>query len=188
VSVEDRQLITDCLRGRTEAFGELVKRYQDRLYNAVYRYLDNAEDAQDVVQEAFLSAYQALDGFKGGSQFFTWLYRIAMNHAIDRKRRRRLVLRVETLQEEDRHPIDESDAANPTEVLGKKEERERLHQALQLLSAEHRLVLILKDIEGLKYEEMAETLDVPIGTIRSRLHRARLELREILEKDEQEKS
>ena len=179
---EDQRLISDCLRGRTEAFGELVRRYQDRLYNAVFRFLDSAEDAQDIVQEAFLSAYQSLSGFKGGSRFFTWLYRIAMNHAIDLRRKRRVLHYLEHGSEEDSQPVDTSEFSRPSEQAERKEEDERLHRALGLLSAEHRMVLVLKDIDGMKYEEMAETLDVPIGTIRSRLHRARLELREVLER------
>jgi RNA polymerase sigma-70 factor (ECF subfamily) len=181
---EDRQLISDCLRGRTEAFGDLVRRYQDRLYNAVFRFLDSAEDAQDVVQEAFLSAYQSLDGFKGGSRFFTWLYRIAMNHAIDLRRKRRVLQYLEPGHEDDSQPVDKSEFSRPAEHLERREEEQKLRRALQLLSAEHRTVLILKDIDGMKYEEMAEALDVPIGTIRSRLHRARLELREVLERME----
>src|SRR5437868_8694434 len=95
VSADDQQLIADCLQGRSAAFGELVRRYQDRLYNTVYRLLDNAEDAQDVVQEAFLHAYQSLDSFKGDSLYFTWLYRIAVNTAISLKRKRRVVLSID---------------------------------------------------------------------------------------------
>jgi RNA polymerase sigma-70 factor (ECF subfamily) len=182
VSAEDHQLIADCLRGRTEAFGELVRRYQDRLYNAVYRFVDSGEDAQDVVQDTFLSAYQALAAFKGGSRFFTWLYRIAINHAVDLKRRRRLVLRHDFEQNEDSQPLDKSESSRPEQAVERGEEIALLRAALNQLSFEHRMVLILKDIEGLRYEEMAEALDVPIGTVRSRLHRARLELREILER------
>jgi RNA polymerase sigma-70 factor (ECF subfamily) len=183
VNAEDHDLIAACLEGRTEAFGELVRRYQDRLFNAVSRFLDSAEDAQDVVQEAFLSAYQALDGFKGGSRFFTWLYRIAMNHAIDLKRRRRVLSPFDPLGQEDLHPAVVTDNNRPEQQAEQTEEKEKLHRALTKLSVEHRMVLILKDIEGMKYEEMAETLGVRIGTIRSRLHRARTELREILERE-----
>ena len=181
---EDQKLISDCLRGRTEAFGVLVERYQDRLFNAVCRFLDSAEDAQDVVQESFLSAYQSLRGFKGGSRFFTWLYRIAMNHAIDLKRKRRTLQYLEPHHEEDSQPVDKSEFSRPSEKAERQEEQEMLQRALAQLSGEHRIVLILKDIDGMKYEEMAETLDVPIGTIRSRLHRARLELRDVLERQE----
>src|ERR1700738_3773528 len=91
VSADDPRLIAESLKGESAAFGELVRRYQDRLYNTVHRLVDNAEDAQDVVQDAFLNAYQSLGTFKGDSQFFTWLYRIAVNTAISLKRKQRVV-------------------------------------------------------------------------------------------------
>src|SRR5436190_8101184 len=90
--MDDRRLISECLKGRTAAFGELVRRYQDRLYNTVFRLLGNSEDAQDVVQDAFLNAYQSLRHFKGDARFFTWLYRIAFNAAISLKRKHRVAL------------------------------------------------------------------------------------------------
>jgi RNA polymerase sigma-70 factor (ECF subfamily) len=182
VNVEDRQLIADCLAGRTEAFGVLVRRYQDRLYNAVFRFLDSAEDARDVVQEAFLSAYQSLAGFKGDSRFFTWLYRIAMNQAVDLRRKRKVGLRIDGRFDEDSQPVDQSAQARPQEGMERSEQADQVHRALKQLSPEHRIVLILKDMEDMKYEEMAEALGVPIGTIRSRLHRARSELKEVLER------
>ncbi len=181
MSVEDRQLIAECLKGRTEAFGELVRRYQDRLYNAVFRLINGAEDAQDVVQEAFLSAYQALEGFKGKAGFFTWLYRIAMNEAISLKRKQRVAAPLKRHHDEDAQPEDRSAFSRPGEAVERAEEEQKLQQALARLSPEHRSALVLKDLEGLKYEEIAEAMQVPIGTIRSRLHRARVELREILE-------
>jgi RNA polymerase sigma-70 factor (ECF subfamily) len=186
VSGDDHRLITECLRGRTAAFGELVRRYQDRLFNTVYRLLDNADDAQDVVQEAFLSAYQSLNSFKGDSLFFTWLYRIAINTAISLKRKQRVAVSISTASEEGHvaEPVDASEYAQPGHALEKAEEERRIQSALNRLSQEHRAVLIMKDMEGLKYEAMASVLQVPIGTIRSRLHRARLELREVLELDE----
>jgi RNA polymerase sigma-70 factor (ECF subfamily) len=186
VNPDDHRLIADCLQGRTAAFGELVRRYQDRLYNSVYRLVDNAEDAQDIVQEAFLNAYQSLDRFKGDSQFFTWLYRIAFNAAISLKRKQRTTLALKTgrggtgISE----PADGSDRSRPEYSLEKAEQERRIQKALNCLSPEHRTVLILKDMEGQKYETMAEILHVPVGTIRSRLHRARLELREVLQREE----
>jgi RNA polymerase sigma-70 factor (ECF subfamily) len=185
VSADDRRLIADCLKGQTAAFGELVSRYQDRLYNTVFRLVDNAEDAQDVVQDAFLNAYQALDHFKGDAQFFTWLYRIAVNTAISLRRKRRLTLRIQRNPDEAGHePTDDSEFSRPGQALERLEQERWIQQALNRLSPEHRAVLILKDLEDHKYETIAEILNVPIGTIRSRLHRARLELRSLLEQKE----
>jgi RNA polymerase sigma-70 factor, ECF subfamily len=185
-SADDQRLIAECLQGDTVAFGVLVRRYQERLHNSVYRLLENTEDAQDVVQEAFLSAYQSLDGFKGDSLFFTWLYRIAVNTAISFKRKRRVMVHMETGPdgEQSIDPLDPSEHTQPGHALDQAELGRRVHEALHRLSPEHRAVLVMKDMEGQKYEAMAEVLQVPIGTIRSRLHRARLELRELLEKSE----
>jgi RNA polymerase sigma-70 factor (ECF subfamily) len=188
VSVEDRQLINDCLNGRDEAFSELVRRYQDRLYNAVFRFLNDAEDAQDVTQEAFISAWQALGRFKGDAKFFTWIYRIAINHAIDLRRKQKVGQSLEVRLNEELVPVAASPSNRPEDAAERRDEAEKLRKALDLLSPEHRMVLILKEIDGMKYEEMADALEVPIGTIRSRLHRARLELREILERQEKEQA
>jgi RNA polymerase sigma-70 factor, ECF subfamily len=179
---DDLKLIDDCLKGNTAAFGELVLRHQDRLYNTVLRLLDHPEDARDVVQEAFLHAYQSLHSFKGDSRFFTWLYRIAVNTAISYKRKHRLVLRLQPTADGGRaiDPLDPNETNRPGHAIELAEQEKWVHEALSRLSAEHRSVLILKDMEGLKYEDMAEILQVPIGTIRSRLHRARLEMRESL--------
>ena len=188
MSGDDDRLIADCLKGQTAAFGELVRRYQDRLFNTVFRLVDSAEDAQDVVQEAFLHAYQSLDRFKRESQFFTWLYRIAVNSAISLKRKQRIVVSLHGDREGQGgvpEPHDVSELSQPDLVLERADEERRIQAALNRLSPEHRAVLILKDLEDQKYETMAEILQVPIGTIRSRLHRARLELREVLEKTTQ---
>jgi RNA polymerase sigma-70 factor (ECF subfamily) len=188
VSADEQRLITECLKGHTAAFGELVRRYQDRLYNTVYRLLDNAEDAHDVVQDAFIHAYQSLNAFKGDSLFYTWLYRIAVNTAISWRRKQRSLLRLQFDSEggAGREPADVSEGNQPGHALEQAEEERRVQVALNRVSPEHRAVLILKDMEGQKYESMAEILQVPIGTIRSRLHRARLELRQVLEQLERE--
>jgi len=182
VNDDDRRLIAECLGGRREAFGELVTRYQTRLYNAAVRLADNPEDAADVVQDAFLNAYQSLHSFKGDAEFFTWLYRIAFNTAISQKRKKRpaISLSVSANGQQSREPNDPSEYVRPGAALERTEEETLLYGALARLSGEHRDVLVMKDLEGLKYEEIAEVIGVPIGTIRSRIHRARLELRDLL--------
>ena len=178
---EDRRLIADCLGGRRDAFGELVTRYQARLYNAALRLVQSPDDAADVVQDAFLSAYQAIHTFKGDAEFFTWLYRIAFNTAISLKRKKRPAVSLEAHSGETGiDPADPTEYVKPGAALERSEDERQLNEAIARLSPEHREVLLLKDIEGLKYEDIAELLCVPIGTIRSRLHRARLELRDLL--------
>lgn len=186
MNTDDRRLIAECLAGHTPAFGALVRRYQDRLYNAVLRVADNPEDAADVVQEAFLNAYQSLNSFKGDAEFFTWLYRIAFNAAISLRRKRKAVVSLDGGSDEKgaAEPEDRSEYVRVGAALERSEEDAKLMAALGRLSPEHRVVLVLKDLEGQKYEDIAAVLDVPIGTVRSRLHRARLELRELLHRAE----
>ncbi len=182
---DDRRLIADCLAGRRDAFGELVFRYQARLYNAAIRLVDNAEDAADVVQDAFLNAYQSLHSFKGDAEFFTWLYRIAFNTAISLKRKKRATVSLDAARPDGGiDPDDPSEYVKPGVALERSEDERQLQEAMNRLSHEHREVLVLKDIEGMRYEDIAEILGVPIGTIRSRLHRARLELRDLLQANE----
>lgn len=179
---DDRRLISDALQGRSAAFGELVIRYQDRLYNAVLRVADNPDDAQDVVQDAFVNAYQSLKSFKGDAEFYTWLYRIAFNTAVSLKRKRKALVSLDAGRDGESgvDPEDRSEDTRPGVALQRSEEEALLQAALNRVSSEHRVVLVLKDIEGMKYEQIAEVLGVPIGTIRSRLHRARLELKVVL--------
>lgn len=178
---DDRRLIADSLAGRRDAFGELVSRYQTRLYNAAIRLVDSPDDAADVVQDAFLNAFQSLHAFKGDAEFFTWLYRIAFNGAISLKRKKRPTGRLDAASGERAfEPADPSDYVRTGHALERTEENALLHAALVRLSPEHREVLTMKDLDGLRYEEIAEVLGVPVGTVRSRLHRARLELRDLL--------
>jgi RNA polymerase sigma-70 factor (ECF subfamily) len=182
VSADDNRLISECRKGNAAAFGELVARHQDRLFNTVLRLVNNAEDARDVVQEAFLHAYESLHSFKGDSLFFTWLYRIAVNTAISMKRKQRSVMRVQPAGGDANtvDPLDPAESARPGYALELADEERVIREALAKLSPEHRAVLVMKDMDGMKYEDIAEALAVPIGTIRSRLHRARIELREVL--------
>ena len=187
MSTDDQRLIAASLRGDASAFGELVRRYQDRLYHTVYRLVDSPEDALDVVQEAFLSVYQSLDSFKGDSLFFTWLYRIAVNAAISLKRKQRVALRLASEHADGAavaEPADGSEFSQPGLALEKADDERRMQEVLNRLSLEHRAVLVMKEIDGLRYEDIAGVLQVPIGTVRSRLFRARMELRELLERSE----
>lgn len=188
MSLDDHQLIQQCLRGNRAAFEELVRRYGDRLFNTVFRLLGNTEDAQDVVQEAFINAYQSLHTFRRDSQFFTWLYRIAYNTAVSHKRKHKGTVSIEASRNGESgvgiDPLDVSEHNQPGNAMQKAEEERGIQKALNQLSPEHKEVLVYKEIEELKYEEIAEILGVPVGTVRSRLHRARLELREILERDQ----
>ncbi len=180
---EDEPLIAACRAGQTQAFGELVRRYQDRLYPTLLHLTGSAEDARDLLQESFFRAYQKLDHYRGGSSFYTWLYRLSINLAISERRRRRSrpLARLSDIYPDAARtapePIDHRDPGRFMEVA---ERDAQIHRALDALAPDHRAVVVLKDFDGLRYDQIADVLGVPVGTVRSRLHRARHELRERL--------
>jgi RNA polymerase sigma-70 factor (ECF subfamily) len=181
---DDAQLISQALAGQTSAFGQLVQKYQDRLYNTVVNVAGNAEDAKDVVQEAFVQAFLKLESFQGASAFYTWLYRIAFNVAATHRRRRASVRAAEHSAAADGLLRGSDGAAHaadaPSDRLERDERCRQVRYAISQLAEEYRVVLVLREMEGYCYETIAEVLDLPVGTVRSRLHRARLQLREQL--------
>ncbi len=176
----DRELIERARKGDGDAFGILVVRHQDRIYTAVLRFCGDAEDARDIVQRAFLNAWRRLGTFKGDSAFSTWMYRIAFNESVSFRReggRRKLV----PLASGDDDPGPEpADDRAPSDRLESAENRAKVQEALNQLDPEERKILILKELEDRSYDEIAEILEIPKGTVRSRLFRAREALREKL--------
>ncbi len=177
--VGDAELIAQTLAGDTAAYGQLVERYQDRLYNSLLHFGGSPEDAQDVAQDAFVQAYAKLDRFRSDSAFYTWLYRIAMNRAVSIRRKKREKVSLEGMQATGGRM--EPDCEAPPEARVESEERaQQVHQALAGLAEEHRRVLVLREFDGLDYQEIASLIEIPVGTVRSRLFRARAQLREAL--------
>lgn len=175
----DAQLVEAALAGDRNAFGDLVARYQDRLFNTLLRVVGSHEDAADAAQDAFVQAFTKLDSFRGESQFYTWLYRIAMNVALSRQRRRRPTASVDHVKESvGDEPLDAGEG--PEETVLSQERVEHVQAALSNLGDEHRQILVLREIEGFAYEEIASILDLPVGTVRSRIFRARVQLKEKL--------
>jgi RNA polymerase sigma-70 factor, ECF subfamily len=176
---DDAQWIDQALAGHSAAFGQLVLKYQDRLYNTVVHVVGNAEDARDVVQEAFVQAMLNLASFRQASAFYTWLYRIAFNVAAGQRRKKRATVSIEKARLQDgREAVDGGEG--PAERLLRGERCRQVRQAIGKLDEEHRAVLVLREIDGCCYETIAEILDLPIGTVRSRIHRARNQLRGLL--------
>jgi RNA polymerase sigma-70 factor (ECF subfamily) len=176
---DDALLIDEVLAGDTSAFGQLVVKYQDRLFNTLSYVVGSCEEAEDVVQDAFVQAFVKLGTFQRASAFYTWLYRIAFNLAVSRKRRRRPEVSVDQTRElTGDEPVDDGQA--PGDHLEQQESAEQVQEALQRVSVEHRTILVLREMDGLCYEEIADVLELPVGTVRSRLHRARLALRDEL--------
>jgi RNA polymerase sigma-70 factor (ECF subfamily) len=178
-AVDDRDLVHAAQKGDREAFRTLFERYHRRAYALAFGVVRNQDDALDVVQDAFIKAHKYLDKFEGNSSFYTWLYRIVMNLAIDHLRKHRRVRPVEL----DEARLDESTVdegllpkllgGNPGRALMDKEIRARIDAALAELSENHRSVLVMRELEGLSYEEMAKAMSCSKGTIMSRLFHAR---------------
>lgn len=182
---DDNQLIDLALAGDSAAFGQLVTKYQDRLYNTLVYVIGSAEDARDVAQEAFVRAFVKLETFQRSAAFYSWLYRIALNMAISGQRRKRPTSSIDQA----RHLAGEEpqdDGPPPEERLERQERAEQVRAALAALSEDYRVVLVLRDMDGHAYDEIAQMLEIPVGTVRSRLFRGRMQLREQLKEVLQE--
>ncbi len=182
--VEDLQIVAQVLGGNTGAFSALVQRHQERVYHTVYSLVGDLDEADDLAQEAFLKAFRALRRFRGQSLFSTWLHRIAVNCCLDHlksKHRRSFVSLDEQRENWDALRIWQGRSKDADARVEQRELQEILERALNNLSEEYRVTFVLREIEGLAYEEIATLLNCSIGTVKSRLFRGRTKLREILQ-------
>lgn len=193
--LQERDLIRKAKQGDMLAFEELILKHEKIVYNLAFRMMNHSEDAMDISQEVFLKAYRSLSNFDERSAFSTWLYRITHNTCIDeiRKRKGKQTYSLEEdLESEDgsmqRQVADDGDT--PEESLMRKEQKSEILRALDTLSEEHKVAIILRDVKGLSYEEIAEILELSLGTVKSRINRARNQLKtEILKiREQNEKS
>lgn len=190
LSLEDAKLVQRVRAGQTEAFGELVAKYQDRVFNACWRICGHLEDARDLTQEAFLKAFKALGSFNEQSGFYTWLFRIAVNLSLTHRgmsaRRGDVSLDAMAAAGTQAEALIERMAqrreSRPDQPATQEELRGSIAHALASLDVQLRAVIVLREIEGFDYREIAEILEVPVGTVRSRLHRARSTLADIVRK------
>ena len=171
-------LISRARGGDREAFGELVEQYRDNVYRLAYRMCGNAYDADEAAQEAFVAAWRALPNFRGDAKFSTWLYRLTTNAAIDVMRREK---RHQTVGDGEMVDLAD-DADSPQETVERTEQQEAVQKALSTLSEEYREVLLLRYMEELDYAEIAEVLQLPSGTVKSRINRAKAALKTALVK------
>lgn len=180
---DDRELVERCRAGDLSAFEPLVQKYRERIWRLVYQILRDREEAWDVAQETFVRAYRSLGGFRGQSAFYTWLFRIAVNLATDRQRQRGTrtrALGVEAGDAEEAGRVVADPGVGPELAAARAEERELIRRALESLPAHQRTIIMLCDIEGLTYRDIARVLKIPMGTVMSRLHNARRRLRGLL--------
>jgi RNA polymerase sigma-70 factor, ECF subfamily len=181
--IDERALIQRCIAGDATAFEPLVEKYRQRVWRLAYQVLHDREEAWDVAQEAFVRAFHSLPSFRGQSAFYTWLFRITVNVATDRHRQRGAQARAfgpERVTEEEWARTTPDPGGGPEQQAARKEQRERIRSALDALPPKARTIIMLSDVEGLSYREIAEVLNCPIGTVMSRLHNARKRLKALL--------
>ena len=185
-SISDDELVKLSRNGDKNAFGELVKRHEGKVYTLGFRFMKNREDAADVMQDTFLQAYRKLGSFEGKSAFSTWLYRIAVNICLMRKRKKKLeyVSFDSAIESESggddikREPVDWSD--EPLELADKEQVREKIEKALSKMPGEYREVVVLRDMDGFSNNAVADMLKISLPAVKSRLHKGRMYLRKEL--------
>jgi len=187
VDVSELELVKRCQAGQTDAFDELVTRYRIRVFAMIYNMVHNEQDAWDLAQESFVKAWKSIKRFRRHSSFYTWIYRIVMNVTIDWLRKKQV--KGVGAEFDDSIQLQEVDPASrtlpkadplPHERMQRSEIREKIDNAIKQLSPEHRAVILMKEIEGMQYHEIAETLGCSIGTVMSRLFYARKRLQNLL--------
>ena len=191
ISIDDASLVDKCRSGDSAATERLILRYQGRIYNVILKMCANPDDAAELTQESFVKVLENIDGFRGKSSFYTWLFRIAVNLTLNHcKRSSRLGLRSLDAEDYDRsgrakqmlrEVLSDESSPDPATLAQNRELCALALDAIRSLDDAHRAVIVLRDIEGMSYVQMARVLEVELGTVRSRLSRARSKLREILE-------
>jgi len=189
LATDDLTLVTRVRQGDQRAFRLLVERYQRKVFSVALGMLKDKEEAMDVSQEAFVKVYKYLDHFKGDSSFYTWLYRITVNICIDVLRKRN-ALKGEQVEFDETVKMDAAEAnigslgsqlgTNPQKAVLRRELADKINAALQEVPEKHRAILLLREVEGMSYEDLARTLEIPKGTVMSRLFHARLKIQKIL--------
>lgn len=181
-------LIKKAARGDVESFEKLIEAHQKKVFNIALGMLKNPADAEDIAQDVFIKVYKSLKNFKGQSSFSTWLYRVTTNTCLDELRRRKtrqtFSIDEEIVTQEgevSKQVVD--DSPSPDEILEKNELKRNISHAISKLAKEHRTVIVLRDMQGFSYEEIANILQLPLGTVKSRINRARLTLKDILKAD-----
>lgn len=185
--MDDLRLVENIKKGDKLSFTLLVNKYQNRIYNLCRNMLENPQDAEDAAQDTFIKAYRNLKDYTPSATFYTWLYRIAVNTCLDLKRKNKLLAFFFSSDNQASLDITPSHVPTPEAAFDTKQSIQLLQIALKRLSTKLRTVLVLKELEGLSYEEIAQILDVSIGTVKSRISRARDELKKITKKITEQK-
>jgi RNA polymerase sigma-70 factor (ECF subfamily) len=184
MSRTDEELVASSLAGDASAFDLLVLRWDRKIQGAIYRVMGSEEEARDLCQEAFLKAYRALPGFKGEARFSSWLYQIALNLCRDRMRRRRgrVLVSLDALDTDAQGPLLREEAS-AQDLVEARDVQDRVRAAVMALPEEQREVIVLKEYQGLTFQEIAEVLDLPVSTVKTRLYRGLDRMRERLSRE-----
>ncbi len=190
ISLDDSTLVRQCQRGDSDAMSCLIVKYQDRVYNTILKICQNHDDAAELTQDTFVKVLENMSSFRGKSSFYTWLFRVAVNHTLNYCKRRFKLSPVSLDAENDQFEegkgklaavLADPNGVDPAAVAQQKELSQIVVNLIGRLQQEHRVVLVLRDIEHMSYAEIAEVLKIETGTVKSRLSRARAKLRELLE-------
>jgi RNA polymerase sigma-70 factor (ECF subfamily) len=192
VEIDDLTLVNRCKEGDQQAFRLLVKRYERKVYAVAFGMLKDREEALDISQEAFVKVHRYLGDFKGDSSFYTWLYRITRNLAVDRLRSKRDTVALDDRGDRAATAQDETElgeagflstqlGTNPQKSALRRELAEKMSEALQQIPEKHREILVLREVEGMSYEDLSRVLEIPKGTVMSRLFHARAKMQKLLE-------
>jgi RNA polymerase sigma-70 factor (ECF subfamily) len=181
--LSEGELVRRTLSGEVNAYGQLVERYQQRIFNLIGRMVGRREVVEDIAQEVFIKAYRKLGMFRGDSSFYTWLYTIALNTCRNYYRSRERSIKTVDIEESAEAMEKSQPSQRAEEILERRQKAMLVRQALDQLPADQKQVLVLCDLEGLGYQEIADFLKIPIGTVRSRIFRARMNLKELLPGD-----
>lgn len=182
----DEELVEDVKKGNIDAFEDIVKKYENKVYGIVFHMMKNQNEVEDLAQEVFLKVYKNLDRFKGDSSLYTWIYKITVNLCLDElKKRKNIIYLDEKINVEDGEIDKElpSNERSQEELYEDKELKENLHRCINKLPDKQKMMIVLRDIKGFSYDEIAKITNNKIGTVKSQINRARLKLKELLDKE-----
>lgn len=184
--MSDEELVEKIKKGDVDAYEEIVKKYENKVFGIIYHMIKNQNDVEDLAQEVFIKVYKNLPRFKGDSSLYTWIYKITVNLCLDEmKKRKNIVYLDEKLEVEDGELERELPSSDKTQVelYEEKELKEKLHKCICKLPEKQKVMIVLRDIKGFSYEEISEITSIKLGTVKSQINRARLKLKELLDEE-----
>ncbi len=185
-SVNDEELVKRVKNGDVDAFEEIIAKYEKRVFSLIYNVTKNENEIEDLAQEVFIKVYKNIDKFQGKSSLYTWIYRITTNLCLDYIKKRREIIYIDEKIQYGDGEVDIQLSTNEKlqdELYEEKELKEKLQKSIDKLPDKQKMMIILRDIKGLSYEEISKILEMKLGTVKSQINRARIKLKEILEKD-----